>query len=41
MYVTMDRFSIIAAGSLESAYSLICGSHEIWGKGGGDILVLL
>ena len=29
------------AGSLESAYSLIWGSHKIWGKGGGDTLDLL
>ena len=33
-------FSFIA-GSLESAYSLIWGSHKIWGKGGGDTLDLL
>ena len=26
---------------LESAYSLIWGSHKIWGKGGGDTLDLL
>ena len=26
---------------LESAYSLIWGSDEIWGKGGGDTLALL
>ena len=26
---------------LESAYSLIWGSREIWGKGGGDTLALL
>ena len=26
---------------LESACSLICGSHEIFGKGGGDTLALL
>ena len=26
---------------LESAYSLIWGSHEIWGKGGGDTLAFL
>ena len=26
---------------LESAYSLIWGSHEIWAKGGGDTLDLL
>ena len=26
---------------LESAYSLIWGSHEIWGKGGGDTLPFL
>ena len=25
---------MVIAGSLESAYSLIWGSHEIWGKGG-------
>ena len=31
----------IIAGSLESAYSLIWGSHDIWGKGGGDTLALL
>ena len=31
----------IFAGSLESAYSLIWGSHKIWGKGGGDTLDLL
>ena len=24
------------ADLLESAYSLILGSHEIWGKGGGE-----
>ena len=34
-------FITIFAGSLESAYSLILGSHEIWGKGGGDTLALL
>ena len=26
---------------LESAYSFIWGSHEIWEKGGGDTLGLL
>ena len=26
---------------LESAYSLIWGSNEIWGKGGGDTLAFL
>ena len=31
----------IFASSLESAYSLIWGSHKIWGKGGGDTLDLL
>ena len=31
----------IVAGSLELAYSLIWGSHKIWGKGGGDTLDLL
>ena len=29
------------AGSLELAYSLIWGSHKIWGKGGGDTLDLI
>ena len=33
--------TFIIAGSLESAYSLIWGSHKIWGKGGGDTLDLL
>ena len=32
---------LIFAGSLESAYSLIWGSHKIWGKGGGETLDLL
>ena len=32
---------VLIAGSLESAYSLIWGSHKIWGKGGGDTLDLL
>ena len=31
----------ILLARLESAYSLIWGSHEIWGKGGGDTLALL
>ena len=31
----------VFAGSLELAYSLIWGSHKIWGKGGGDTLDLL
>ena len=35
------EISAIIAGSLESAYSLIWGSHKIWGKGGGDTLDLL
>ena len=26
---------------LESAYSLIWGAREIWGKGGGETLALL
>ena len=30
----------LVAGSLELAYSLIWGSHKIWGKGGGDTLDL-
>ena len=34
-------FSQVIAGSLESAYSLIWGSHKIWGKGGGDTFDLL
>ena len=36
-----DHENAIFAGSLESAYSLIWGSHKIWGKGGGDTLDLL
>ena len=35
-----SNFTLIA-GSLELAYSLIWGSHKIWGKGGGDTLDLL
>ena len=31
----------VIAGSVESIYSLIWGSHKIWGKGGGDTLDLL
>ena len=31
----------VIAGLLESAYSLIWGSHDSWGKGVGDNLVLL
>ena len=27
---------LLIAGLLESAYSLIWGSHKIWGKGGWD-----
>ena len=34
-------YYFIIAGSLESAYSLIWGSHKIWGKGGGETLDLL
>ena len=26
---------------LESAYSLICGTHRIWGYGSGEVLVFL
>ena len=33
--------TVIIAGSLESAYSLIWGSHKISGKGGGDTLDFL
>ena len=33
--------SHLITGSLESACSLIWGSHEIWEKGGGDTLALL
>ena len=34
-------FRILIAGSLEAAYSLNWSAQEIWGKGGGEILVLL
>ena len=34
------KFQLLLA-RLESAYSLIWGSHKIWGKGGGDTLDLL
>ena len=44
-YVTIQAFkqyfSIYLLARLESAYSLICGSLKIWGKGGGDTLALL
>ena len=33
--------SLLLLAHLESAYSLILGSHEIWGKGGGNTLALL
>ena len=33
-----DKDYVFIAGSLELAYSLIWGSHQIWGKGGGDSL---
>ena len=45
--IILGKFSLfkseifLVAGSLESAYSLIWGSHKIWGKGGGDTLDLL
>ena len=32
-------FYIIFAGSLESAYSLIRGSHEIWGESLGTFMI--
>ena len=32
---------MLIAGLLELAYSLIWGSHKIWGKGGGDTLDFL
>ena len=32
---------VLLLAHLESAYSLIWGSHEIWRKGGGDTLALL
>ena len=35
------NWELFIAGSLESAYSLIWGSHEIWGQGGGESLTLL
>ena len=38
---TICSYGFVIAGSLESAYSLIWGSHKIWGKGGGDTLDLL
>ena len=44
MSLAKHRFEwlhILFAGSLELAYSLIWGSHKIWGKGGGDSLDLL
>ena len=34
-------FTTLIAGSFIAAYSLIWGSHKIWGKGGGDTLALL
>ena len=39
LFTLPNFFSLLAR--LESAYSLIWGSHEIWGKGGGDTLALL
>ena len=41
LYMYFYKYFICIAGSLESAYSLIWGSHKIWGKGGGDTLDLL
>ena len=35
------HFGQLLLAHLESAYSLIWGSHEIWGKGGGHTLALL
>ena len=32
---------ILLLAHLESAYSLIWGAREIWGKGGGETLALL
>ena len=37
--VVMASFLLLAR--LESAYSLIWGSHEIWRRGGGDTLAFL
>ena len=37
----MVSTSLLLLARLESAYSLIWGSHKIWGKGGGDTLDLL
>ena len=37
----MPHLSSFLLARLESAYSLIWGSHKIWGKGGGDTLDLL
>ena len=40
MLLSLTTRSFIA-GSLELAYSLIWGSHKIWGKAGDDTLDLL
>ena len=37
----LNYYYILLLAHLESAYSLIWGSHKIWGKGGGDTLDLL
>ena len=37
----VNRQMVFLLARLESAYSLIWGSHKIWGKGGGDTLDLL
>ena len=38
-YIRDEKISLLA--HLESAYSLIWSSHEIWGKVGGNTLALL
>ena len=38
--VVTDANIALLLARLESAYSLIWGSHKIWGKGGGDTLAL-
>ena len=40
-YVSIQINQTLLLAHLESAYSLIWGSHKIWGKGGRDVLDLL
>ena len=39
--IILECILVLIAGSLESAYSLNWGAHEIWGQGGGETLALL